>query len=343
MTVRHRTAVTARMVAEEAGVSPATVSKVMNGRPGVAPATREWVEHVLRRHHERRRPRPRTALVVDLALNVLDSLWSLEVVRGAEEVLSPTGASMAVTALHADTDRTAAWLDRLTRRPCDGVILVMSEPSPRQRLRLVSAGVPMVIMDPAGGAGTGLHTVAAANWSGAEAATEHLLGLGHRRIAHLAGPADVPCGRARADGYRSAIRRAGLRVPGDWVIHGGFDRPSGHDGALALFDTALRSGHAAPTAVFAASDHQALGALTALRSRGLRVPQDISVIGFDDLPLAAFTDPPLTTVRQPVADMAGFAARVLLRLIDGDPVHPPRTELPTRLIIRESTAPPSSG
>lgn len=344
MPTRHQPPLTVRTIAAEAGVSVATVSKVMNSRPGVAPATRERVERVLQRHRDGRRTRDaHPALIIDLALNELDSLWSLEVVRGAEEALRPAGAALAVVALHGDAAQTAVWLDSLAHRPCHGVILVLTEPNARQHLHLASAGLPVVAMDPVGGVDAGVPTVAATNWTGAANATEHLIALGHRRIAHLAGPRHIMCSRARADGFRSAMRRAALPVPDGWVRHGAFDGESGYAAALALLDEAARAGRPLPTALFAASDHQALGALSALRAYGLSVPGDISVVGFDDLPLTPYTAPPLTTVRQPVADMAAFAAHALLRLIRGDTVDPPRTELPTPLVVRGSTAPPPAG
>jgi LacI family transcriptional regulator len=335
---------TVRMLAAEAGVSPATVSKVMNRRPGVSAATRDRVERVLDRHRAHRRPaRDRPGLIVDLVLNALDSQWSAQILTAAEEVLRGAGATTAISALHADPARTLAWLDRLHDRRCDGVVLVASEPSPRQHLLLASRGLPVVVMDPVGTVEAAVPTVTATNWAGALAATEHLVALGHRHVVHLPGPATLLCARARADGYRTALRRAGLPVPAGWPRPGGFDTASGHAQTVALLDEARRAGAPPPTALFAASDHQAMGAHTALRAHGLRVPEDVSLVGFDDLPLSRYADPPLTTVRQPVADMAALAARTLLRLIDGGTVDPPRPEVPTRLVERASTAPPRAG
>lgn len=332
---------TSRMIAVEAGVSAATVSKVLNRRPGVSPATRERVEQVLSRHRDSRRPSPPPpGLIVDLVLNDLDSQWSAQVVAGACEVLQAAGATMAVSGLQAEPARTAAWLGQLRERRCDGVILVASEPTPRQHLALASRGLPVVVMDPVGAVDAGVPTIGATNRAGAIAATEHLLALGHRRIAHLAGPSHFQSSRARADGFRTAMERAGQEVPHGWLRFGAFDTAAGRAQALALLDDAARTGQPPPTAIFAASDHQALSVCTVLRERGLRVPDDVSVVGFDDLPLTGYGQPPLTTVRQPVREMAALAARTLLRLVAGETVDPPRVEVRTPLVERQSTAPP---
>jgi len=170
------------------------------------------------------------------------------------------------------------------------------------------------------------------------AATDHLIGRGHRRIGAIGGPPDYLCSRARLDGYRSALERAGLDYdpalvrPGDFYYEGGFV----HGGELLdLADP--------PTAIFAGSDQQALGVYEAARQRGLRIPQDLSVVGFDDLPVVRWLSPPLTTVRQPLAEMGRAAADMLGTLIEGLPLPSKRVELTTELIVRESTAPaPSS-
>lgn len=333
--------ITTRFLAAAAGVSAATVSKVMNGRPGVSAGTRDRVTRVLESHRASRQPpHRRPGLVVDLVLNEVDSLWSAQIIAGADQVFREAGATLALSALHGSAADTSAWLERLSARPSHGVVLTVCEPTPRQHLELASRGLPVVLLDPVGGVEVGVPTVGATNWAGATVAVEHLIALGHRRIAHLAGPRTLSSSRARAAGFLTAMTGAGLPVPGGWLRYGAFDDASGYAETLALLDRADVARQPRPTGVFAASDRQALGVCAALRSRGLHVPADVSVVGFDDMPMTRWNEPALTTVRQPVREMAALAARTVLQLIDGETVDPPRVELSTRLVERDSTARP---
>nr|WP_062341133.1 LacI family DNA-binding transcriptional regulator [Herbidospora sakaeratensis] len=320
-------------IAAEAGVSVATVSKVLNGRSDVSSATRAKVETALRRNGYARRKSHRHGDVglVDLVVNELDSSWSIEVIRGAEEACHDAGVGMVVSAVHGRSAATREWLDNLAARRSDGVVLVVSELSRPERARLDAIGVPFVVVDPVGEVDPDVPAVGATNYAGGISATEHLIAQGHTRIAHLGGPRELLCSRARADGYRAALDRAGLPVPDGHLRHGAFTDVAGHADMLALLDLAEP-----PTAVFAASDQQAFGVYEALRERGLSVPGDVSVVGFDDVPVARWVSPPLTTVRQPIFEMASMAVRLLLRLIDGEPIDSPRVELATRLVTRES-------
>ena len=193
----------------------------------------------------------------------------------------------------------------------------------------------MLFRSPAGGAASDVPTIGATNWAGGLSATEHLVSLGHRRIALIAGPKDLLCSRARLDGYRAALEEAGLEY--QHVVQGDFTHRSGFEATAALLDRADP-----PTAVFAASDTMALGAYEACRLRGLRIPSDLSIAGFDDLPESRWASPPLTTVRQPLAEMGALAARTALRLARGEHIEVPRVELVTELVVRDSTARPSA-
>lgn len=303
-------------------------------------ATRERVQEIVARRHYQRRGGRRRGGIVDLVLNELDSLWSIEIIRGAEETLRAAGVSMVLSAAHESGAGTSAWLEQLTARRSDGAVLAVSDLNLRQRTKLTSLGVPFVLVDPVGTVEAGVPTIGATDWAGAVAAAEHLIGLGHRGIAHLAGPRQLLCSRARADGFRAAMEAAELHLPDGQVRYGEFNDASGRAATDALLDEAERTGQPLPTALFAASDLQAFGAYTALRARGLRVPHDISVVGFDDVPVARWSDPALTTVRQPLQVMAAMAARTLLRLIDGEDVDLPRVELATQLVVRDSCATP---
>ena len=177
--------------------------------------------------------------------------------------------------------------------------------------------------------------VTAANWSGGLAATRHLIGLGHTRIAAITGPSDMMCSHARVDGYRSAMASAGLEVRPEWIRFGDFHITGGARHAAELLDL-----DEAPTAVFAGSDLQALGVYDIARSRGIHIPDDLSVVGFDDIPLTEWVSPRMTTVLQPLEEMGREAARVGIRLAEGPITPTPRIELATRLVERESTAAP---
>ena len=293
-------------IAAEAGVSLPTVSKVVNGRPDVAPGTRARVERLLDEHQYSRsgQRRHRRSGLVDLVFNGLDSPWAVEILRGVEEWGAVHETGVAVSSVRHGDARPASWTSALASHDTDGVILVTSELTGSQLGQLRSAGIPLVVVDPVNPPPPDLASVGATNWAGGLAATEHLLGLGHHRIAAIAGPGDYLCSRARIDGYRSALERAGIRFDPALLRHGDFR----HEGGF-ICGGELLSLRDRPTAIFAGSDQQAFGLYEAARQRGLRIPQDLSVVGFDDLPVAGWVSPPLTTVRQPLAEMGGSPPR----------------------------------
>ena len=267
--------------------------------------------------------------------NGLDSPWAVEILRGVEEWGAAHETGVAVSAVRHGNARPASWTSGLASHDTDGVILVMSGFTSGQLEQLRAANIPLVVIDPVNPPPPDLPSVGATNWAGGLAATEHLLGLGHRRIGAIAGPGDYLCSRARTDGYRSALERAGIRFDPALVRNGDFEHEGGFVRGGELLDLADP-----PSAIFAGSDQHAFGLYEAARQRGLRVPQDLSVIGFDDLPVARWVSPPLTSVRQPLAEMGRAAAQMLDELIDGLPLGTNRVELSTELIVRESTAAP---
>jgi LacI family transcriptional regulator len=323
-------------IAAEAGVSLPTVSKVVNGRPDVAAGTRARVERLLDEHHYARTGagRQRRSGLIDLVFNGLNSPWAVEILRGAEEWASSHETGVAVSAVRHGNARPASWTSALASHDTDGVILVISDPTAEQLEQLRGAGIPLVVVDPANPPPPELPSVGATNWAGGLAATEHLLSLGHRRIAAIGGPEDYLCSRARIDGYRSALERAGVAFDQALVRHGDFEHEGGFVRGGELLDLPDR-----PTAIFAGNDQHALGVYEAARQRALRIPQDLSVVGFDDLPVARWLSPPLTTVRQPLAEMGRAAAQMLGELIEDRPLGSRRVELSTELIARESTGP----
>ncbi|MFI8230822.1 LacI family DNA-binding transcriptional regulator [Streptomyces sp. NPDC085900] len=330
---------TLAVVAREAGVSVPTASKVVNGREDVAPETRRRVTEALDRLGYVRRPRFDAAKVpglVDLVVHSLDSSWSGAILQGVEGAAHDAGLEVVVSAGLTRTRGARperGWLDKLIARGSSGVLFNLSELTPSQYAWLDQHRIPYVLIDPVLEPPPGVVSVGAANWQGGVTATEHLLALGHQRIAVIAGHQRKMCSSARVAGYRSALASAGIRHRPEYVRHAGFDESVAHRRMLDLLD--LRE---PPTAVFVCSDRMALGVYEALAERGLRVPEDVSVVGFDDLPESRWASPALTTVRQPLSEMAATALHLLVRMMEGDRPEGTRTELSTRLVQRASTA-----
>lgn len=321
---------TLAVIARSAGVSVATVSKVVNGRDDVAPATRARVEKLLAERGYR--PTPRSAVdraPVTLIFSALDSPWAIEIIRG----VVAAGPDIVVASM-ADLPDPHGWAVGVVRARRSGVIVVDSEFTQAQRATLDRAGIPYVVIDPMDLPGPDVPSVGVTNWAGGLDATRHLVELGHRRIAVLGGPERMLCSRARIDGYRFALEDAGIAADPALIRHGDFHHASGYEAARDLFALAEP-----PTALFACNDEQALGAIEAARGAGLSVPGDVSVIGFDDLPVARWSSPPLTTIHQPLSQMGRLAATMLATLIEGREPDHHRVELATRLVVRSSTAP----
>ena len=328
--------VTLAELAGEAQVSLSTVSKVLNGRSDVASTTRARVEELLDRHGYRPRGGTRSrSTLLELVFHELESAWALEIVRGVERVARENGLSVVLTesgTRHAPGPEWVAGV--LARRPA-GVVLVFSDLALESRRQLESRSIPFAIIDPAGDPAPDVPSVGSANWSGGMMATRHLIDLGHRRIAAITGPEDMMCSLARIDGYRSAMNTAGLSIDPDLIRYGDFHVDGGRARALELLDRPDR-----PTAIFAGSDLQALGVLDAARQLGISVPDELSIVGYDDLPMARWSSPALTTVHQPLIEMAEEAARMVMRMREGQEPNNLRLDLATSLVVRDSTAPP---
>src|SRR4051794_30505384 len=275
--------VTISYIADAAGVSVPTVSKVVNGRADVAPGTRARVEELLREYGYQRRTRSRDprAELLDVVFNELESPWAMEIVKGVEEVARENGLGVVLSAREGPGALGRSWIDAVASRRSAGLILVVSDLSGEAASRLTARGVPFVIVDPAGEPGPDVPSVGATNWNGGVSATRHLLELGHRRVGMIGGPAGRLGPRARGDGYRAALETAGLAVDPQLVRWGDFHVEAGYEHGRALL-----SGLERPTAIFAGSDLQAFGVYEAARQLGIHVPSGLSVIGFDDLPMA---------------------------------------------------------
>ncbi|MCI2417827.1 LacI family DNA-binding transcriptional regulator [Saccharopolyspora sp. K220] len=336
MSTVRKNRVTISDIAREAGVSVPTVSKVLNGRPEVAAHTRERVEKLITHYNYSRRASHGTgrAGLIDLVFHTLDNQWVLEIVRGVESVTHDAGVGTVVSSVHDGRRTDRAWLDNLSSRRSDGIILAVTELGPRHAELLRGLGVPVIIIDSLGQPDPSVASVGATNWSGARAAVEHLVSAGHHRIGFIGGPPQLQCSSARLDGYRSALLSAEIAVDEELIVDGDFTYERGECATHELLDLADP-----PTAIFAANDQQALGTYRAVEQRGLTIPGDVSVVGFDDLPMAQWISPALTTVHQPVATMAAQAARMLLRHAETGSFETNRVELATELVVRASTGP----
>jgi LacI family xylobiose transport system transcriptional regulator len=265
----------------------------------------------------------------------LEAAWSMEIIRGVENVASEHGMSVVLTESGSRHSPAPDWVEGVLRRRPVGVVLVFSDLPPEYRDMLRSRAIPFVIIDPAGDPSPDVPSVGSANWSGGLMATRHLIDLGHERIAAITGPEDMMCSHARIDGFRSAMVAAGLTIRPEWIRFGDFHTAGGQQHGHELL-----SGPDRPTAIFAGSDLQALGVLEAVRALGLHVPDDLSVVGYDDIPLAQWVSPRLTTIRQPLMRMAEEATRLVLRMHEAPLETVARMDLATSLVVRESTARP---
>ncbi len=295
--------VTIAHIADAAGVSVPTVSKVVNGRADVAPDTRERVERMLREHGYKRPTAPTHAELLDVVFNELESPWAMEIIKGVEEVARENGLGVVLSAQEGPGAIGRSWVDAVASRRSAGLILVVSELAPEQIGRLTARNNPFVDVDPAGEPAAGVPSVGATNWNGGLSATRHLLELGHTRIGMIGGPPGMLCSRARVDGYRAALETADQQVDPDLIRWGTFHVEAGFEQGCALLELPDP-----PTAIFAGSDLQAFGVYEAARVKGIEIPTQLSVVGFDDLPMARWVGPPLTTIRQPLTEMAATAA-----------------------------------
>ncbi|MBW8817392.1 MAG: LacI family DNA-binding transcriptional regulator [Streptomyces sp.] len=333
--------VTIAQVAEEAGVSAMTVSNVMNGKPGASEETRRRVTEVAAQLGYRPNVAARnlkggrTGLVGLVALD-LTSQYGLEILRGVADELAGAERELLVNATYQDAVRETERIEFLARGLVDGVLMVAPVLEDKAVELLRRRNLPCVIIDPRR-LDVPLPRLSVDNYHGMRLGTQHLIDLGHTRIAYIRGEDDLESTSLRFQGFRDAMRLAGLEVDERLVAACDFSYTCGFRAASRL----IADHH--PTAIVAGADLMALGAIDAARSHGLEVPTDFSVVGFDDLPQAAQSFPGLTTVRQPLQDMGQKAARALLSLIDGQRLPMDHMQVATDLVVRNSTAPPPGG
>ena len=325
--------VTIRQVASAAGVSIATVSRVVNGHADVSAETRLAVERVLRERGYLGRPRiaPTTGLV-GVTVPLVHPGYFAQILSGAAEALYEHDLRAVLGPTRHSHERETSLLERLSGGDADGALLVLPEESDGELRALKEHGFPFVVVDPRTDAPDGIPVVRAAHSSGATQATQHLLGLGHRRIGAIAGPEGWVATRERLRGYHAALAGVGVLPDESLVRYSDFRIEGGREQAASLLELPDR-----PTAIFAFNDSMAIGVMREAAARGLRVPGDLSVVGFDDTIEASVVVPALTTVRQPLAELGRTAVSVLLRQLNDRHFEPLRIELETRLVPRDST------
>ncbi|MDQ2845267.1 MAG: LacI family DNA-binding transcriptional regulator [Actinomycetota bacterium] len=335
-------AATVRDVAAETGVSIATVSRVLNNRGHVAPHTRDLVQRAVAQLGDRA-PEPRAAPsgVRDGAIYLrcpylLTDYFGL-IVSSIAETLELHGLRLVLNA--GESAQHGAVLPTLAELPgISGAILVLP-PEPGDQLAALRAQrFPFVVVDPRTQLPREIAAVSAAHFAGARSLSGHLTSLGHRRIAVIAGPPNWLAGEARLAGHASALADVGVLPDAELIRHGEATTDFGYRAACELLELPNR-----PTALIGFNDKVAVGALAAAYQRRLRVPEDLSVTGFDDIDLAQATRPMLTTVRQPLQEMGRIAVGLLVRLLQGHRLDALHVELATELIVRGSTGPATIG
>ena len=326
---------TVRDIAARTGVSIATVSRVLNEQTNVAPHTRELVQRAVEEMGAQaaakgRAPGARQGAVYVRCPYVLTDYFGL-IVSSIAETLELHGRTMILNAGEAAQQTTV--LPALPTRPGVGGAIVILPPEPSEQLvALRGRGFPFVVVDPRTAMPRDIAAVSAAHFAGARSLTAHLVRLGHRRIGVIAGPDNWLASEARLAGHASALADVGV-LPSPELIRA--TEPTTHHGYQAA--RALLALPERPTALIGFNDKAAVGALAAAAERGLRVPDELSVAGFDDIDLAQATSPMLTTVRQPLAEMGRMAVSLLIRLLEGHRVDALHVELATELVVRGST------
>ncbi|WP_429487744.1 LacI family DNA-binding transcriptional regulator [Paraburkholderia sp. RAU6.4a] len=324
-------------VAKLAGVSQMTASRALNGRPGVSRETRD---EVLRIASDIGYVVNRTAQklsggrngIIGIITPTLDTQFSSELILGAGRAARGAGCEMLVYTVFDEDRHTHHDLLGLIQQFSDGILAIL----PRESLcleALATAKVPVVVVDQRGTL-TGFPSVSVDNYGGACLAVEHLAELGHKRIAFLAGDETIEGVRDRQRGYHDTLARLGLPREDSLVAAGDLSQMMAFDVTFDLLNLAEP-----PTAIFTANDQSAFGVIAAIREAGLRVPDDISVIGFDDIPMSEQFHPALTTIRQPFQQMARSAVNTLLAQIAGIDAASQRITLPAELVVRDSTGP----
>jgi LacI family transcriptional regulator len=327
--------VTLEMVATEAGVSPSTVSRILNGTARVREAKVRAVEAAIAKLHFMPNPVARSlaggkSMSVGVVVQAIDSPFYGEALAAIEKGLLRASYSALFVSGHWREGDERRCINHLMSRRVEGVILMNSCLAEEELVHL-SRNIPLVLTG-RDVSGDRICSLDVDSTPGARLATEYLIGQGHRRIAFISGPADHPDAIQRMNGYKASLAAHKIAFDRKLVAPGDYSDAGGHAAMNQLLDSGAKF-----TAVFAANDQTAYGAMLALHRRGLKVPQDVSLVGFDDTPTSSFTIPPLTTVHRSIKAIGGGAAEAMIDLVEG---RVPVAKVPSAtLAIRESTRP----
>jgi len=340
-TGRQTRRVTIKSIAREAGVSLTTVSRALNDRPDIHPATRQRILAIAQElgytpSAIARSLATQRTHTIGLAVRTLSDMWVAQIVPPIEELAHSAGYEVFISTHHAEAGRERRVLRTFHSRQVEGMIVVSSVLGEEVATLHQAQGIPLVLISPLIQA-PHRYVVQTHDVAGGRSATEYLIRLGHRRIAYISTPDWAASGYDRLQGYRAALQAHGIPWEPALVFEGDAHETGGLEGVQALLSLPDP-----PTALFCFNDLTAVGALRGARFVGARVPQDLSVIGFDDVPLARYVDPPLSTIRQDMAALGGQAMHMLLDLIAGRETPAP-VVLATELVERESCAAPRSG
>ena len=325
-------------VAAEAGVSVGTASRVINNDIHVAPQTRERVSDVMSRlgfvpNRQARSLAGGKTNTIGVLVPDLSTSYIGEIIHGIDTELALSQLDLMLFTTHRAAVKEANYVANMVKGMVDGLLMVLPRNPDDYTGTLTKRNFPFVLIDHQGN-GEPCPAVGSTNWQGAYNATEYLIKLGHTRIGFITGSMDLGAATDRLEGYKSALRIHHITEDPQLIYQGTFFQPDGYAGACALLDIENPA-----TAIFASNDAMAMGAMDAVRSRGLRIPEDVSIVGFDDVPQAAWVRPALTTVHQPLEQMGRVATQMLLDRLKNPAQEITRIELPTELVVRGSTLP----
>jgi LacI family transcriptional regulator len=324
-------------IAKRVGVSKTTVSRVLNNKPYVDEETRRKIMAII----EETGFTPQVSAInlavgrtniIGLLVPSLSNPYSLTVIQGVAEKIAQGNYELMLYTTGLSGENQKRFLQKISKKTVDGLVVLLPRDSAELEQQLLQSDMPIVLIDHRG-IDTHMPTISATNEKGGFDATEHLVSLGHRRIGFITGVMDFGCSRERLEGHKVSLSSHGIAYEPALTAVGDFSEQSGYEAARVLLRSPDR-----PTALFCSNDDMAIGAMRAAQEYGLKIPADLSLVGFDDTVKAAMVYPPLTTIKQPLFTMGETAAMLVKRLIDGERVENPAIMLNTELIVRGSTA-----
>jgi LacI family transcriptional regulator len=322
-------------VAKKVGVSTATVSRAISNSGYVRKDLKEQILQVARAMDYQPNSLARglvtkESYILGLIMPDISNPFFPALARGIEDVANENGYNVLLCNTDGSSAKETDYINVLRSRQADGVIFTTSQVNPKNAKSLIEAGIPVVLADR--GMNIACDSVVADNMTGAYRAVRHLLDLGHRQIGIIAGPIGVATSQERVEGYKKALLESGVAVRDDLVCEGNYRQHSGYECTCELLELPDR-----PTAIFACNDLMAVGALSALEDCGLKVPDDVAVVGYDDIAMASVTRPRLTTVAQPKYEMGAVACRMLIERLKNPNKPHQSIVLNPQLVIRESS------